>query len=237
MLSQPTRRSILIPAAVFATLLLAACSDRPRNVPASAQLSAEGTDRVAFTADRHGTVWVADQSNQKVLYSADLRPGDRVDVDADHNHVLLNDRVVLETGVHHAQHKIFFSPVLTAVTRTTTVVVPATPPPPAHSTVIAPAEPAPAGAAVVFRPAEIPATATLRARTTGDVVTLHPDADGTVWVVSDLDRRAIYSGRVLRGDDLTLDPTTSRLALNGRLVYTDPLPRGSYQVYFLPTAR
>ena len=98
--------------AIFAALLLslAACSDRPRNVPSAAQLTVQGHDRVTYTADRDGTVWVSDEGNHKVLYSSQVHAGDRLELDANRNQVMLNDRVVLDTGVHHVEHKIFFEP-------------------------------------------------------------------------------------------------------------------------------
>lgn len=213
-----TALTIRAAAAAAALLIsLAACSDRPRNVPPSAQLTVQGHDRVAFTADRDGTVWVSDEGNHKVLYSTQVHAGDRLDLDANRNQLMLNDRVVLDTGVHHVEHKIFFEPVEPMTARAIV---------------------GPDVAVVAVRPADVPASASLRAQTTGDMIEVRPDTDGTVWIVTDQpDRRVIYSGRILHGDDLLLDPNGNRLTLNGRSVYTDSLPRGRFQVYFLPGAR
>src|SRR5437016_2552346 len=102
--------TILAISLASSTLLsLASCSDRPRNVPISAQLSVQGKDRVAYTADRDGTVWISDEGN-KILYSTQVHSGDRIELDAKRNEVRLNDRVVLDTGIHHVEHKIFFEP-------------------------------------------------------------------------------------------------------------------------------
>src|SRR5438105_7944093 len=103
-------KPLAISAASLALFALAGCSDRPKNVPAAAQLTVEGKDRVAYTADREGTVWVSDEGNHKVLYSTQVHEGDRLELNADRNQVMLNDRVVLDTGVHHVEHKIFFEP-------------------------------------------------------------------------------------------------------------------------------
>jgi len=56
-------------------------------------------------------------------------------------------------------------------------------------------------------------------------------------VVSEPDRRVIYTGRILHGDTLVLDPRGNRLTLNGRSVYSESLPRGRYQVYYMPGTR
>jgi hypothetical protein len=206
-------------ASVAAPILViaAGCSDRPQHVPASAQMTVEGKDHVAWTADRGGTVWVSDEGNQKVLYSTHVISGDRIALDANRNQLTLNDRVVLDTGVHHVEHKIFFEP--------------------SEPTMTARAVVAPDVVVVTPRPVEVPATATMRAHSTGELIELRPDSDGTAWVVSEPDRRVVYSGRVLHGDTLAVDPRGNRLTLNGRSVYDQSLPRGPYEVYFMSGAR
>jgi hypothetical protein len=206
--------TLSITAAAF-SLALAGCSDRPRNVPAAAQLTVEGKDRVVYTADRDGTVWVSDEGNHKVLYSTQVHAGDRLELDANRNQLMLNDRVVLDTGVHHVEHKIFFEPAEPITARA----------------IVSPTE------VVVVRPADVPTAATLRAQTSGDLIEVRPDTDGTVWVVSEPDRRIIYSGRILHGDTLVVDPKGNRLTLNGRSVYSESLPHGRYQVYFIAGVR
>jgi hypothetical protein len=208
-------KPLAISAASLALFALAGCSDRPKNVPASAHMTVEGRDRVAYTAERDGIVWVSD-GNQKVLYSTEVRAGDRIQLDADHDQLMVNNRVVLDTGVRHAQHKIFFEPSQPIAARA--VVVP-------DVVVVTP------------RPADVPAAATVRARTVGDMIEVRPDTDGTVWVVSEPDRRVVYSGRILHGDTLVVDPRGNRLTLNGRSVYDQSLPRGPYEVYFMSGTR
>src|SRR6266436_3401521 len=73
--------ALSITAAAF-SLAVAGCSDRPRNVPSAAQLTVEGKDRVAYTADREGTIWVSDEGNHKVLYSTQVHAGDRLELNA-----------------------------------------------------------------------------------------------------------------------------------------------------------
>jgi hypothetical protein len=50
--------------------------------------------------------------------------------------------------------------------------------------------------------------------------------------VSNDDGRVIYSGRMLAGDRLMVDPKSSQLSLNGHAVYDRPLTGQSYCVYF-----
>src|SRR4051812_571521 len=75
--------TLSITAATFSLAVVAGCSDRPRNVPAAAQLTVEGKDRVAYTAEREGTIWVSDEGNHKVLYSTEVHAGDRLELNAD----------------------------------------------------------------------------------------------------------------------------------------------------------
>jgi hypothetical protein len=210
--------------AALLALALTGCSDRPRYVPSAAQLAVQGKDQVTYTAERDGTVWVTDEGNHKVMYSTHVHAGDRIEVDANRNQMLLNDRVVMDTSVHHNEHKIFFEP-SEPVTAARAVIVPAPAPTPARTEVI------------IVRPPEIPPAATLRTQTTGEPVELRPDADGTVWVVSEPDHRVTYSGRVLRGDTLIVDPRGNRLSVNGRSVYSGALPIGRYEVYYMAGAQ
>jgi hypothetical protein len=217
------RHSLAATSAAILIFALAGCSDRPQYVPPAAQLTVQGKDHVAYTAERDGTIWVTDEGNHKVMYSTHVHAGDRLEVDANRNQVLFNDRVVMDTSVHHNDHKIFFEP-SEPVTAARAVITPVPAPAPARTEVI------------VVRPAEIPATATLRTQTTGEPVELRPDADGTIWVVSEPDHRVIYSGNAIRGDTVVVDPRGNHLTVNGRSVYSGSLPTGRYEVYYMAGA-
>ena len=293
---------------------LTGCSDRPPQVPTTAELRAQGRDHLVFTADRDGTAWIADKDTHKIVYSTRVHPGDSLSIDAAHDQITLNGRVVMNTQISGAPHKIFFQPgysdvaavpytsvdverpaVVTGtaavvgegkerieyvaqsdgtvwvtdrdrdrviysgrVVRGDTLTVD-----PTHDLValngnrvtpriaidhvdhrifFQPVEAVPAVSVVrdhvtvTDRPVEIPAAATLRA-SSYEPLEFTPDLDGTVWVVTKLDDRCIYTGRLIHGDHLIINPQANAFTVNGHAVYERPLARDEYRVYFLPSAR
>ena len=305
----PTRKSIAKLCLASLVAIAAGCADRPAEVPSTAQLKTQGSDRVVYVADHDGTVWISDQGSNKILYSSHVRPGDRVLLDPDKNELLLNDRIVLNTGVSHAEHKIFFeggererAPLVTddrnisrpagvptsaslkgegkdrvEYTADTTGTIWVTD---AHSDNVIysgrvvrgdrlvldpksgdmslngaligaknsvatvdhrvffqPGDAIPASASIssgvaVMPPDSVPSNAVLRAESV-DSFEVRPESSGSVWVVSVSDNRVVYTGRLLQGDRLKVDPQDHRLTLNSNEISDRPLPKDRYRVYFL----
>ena len=173
--------------------MMAGCADRPPEIPSTAQLKTEGSERVVYVADHSGTVWISDQASNKILYSSPIRSGDRVVLDPDKNDLMLNDRVVLNTGVSHAQHKIFFESGERAMAPMVT------------------------DDRNITRPAGVPTSASLKGEGK-DRVEYTADTTGTLWITDVRGDKVIYSGRVMRGDRLVIDPGNGDLTLNGSLV-------------------
>ncbi len=192
--------------------------DHPAAVANTAMLVGEGKQRIDYTARTDGTVWVTDRTRDRVIYSGRIVRGDVITVDADHDLIALNgNRVTPRIAIDHVDHRVFFQPMEAVPAASVTVV------PDATRTMMA-------------RPAEVPEAATLRV-TSYDPIEFTPDLDGSVWVVTKIDNRVIYTGRIMHGDHLIVNPQANAFTLNGRSVYTRPLARDEYRIYYLASAR
>jgi hypothetical protein len=81
---------------------------RPGDVPSAANIRAEGNQRVTYTADSGGTVWVTDADHNTVLYSGRVNRGDTVVVDPTQNALTLNGSKVFDRDIPHDNLRIFF---------------------------------------------------------------------------------------------------------------------------------
>lgn len=295
----------------------------PRDVPPAAVLKTEGDQRIVYTADAAGVVWVSNSGTNDILYSGAVSRGDRLVLDPAANRLTLNDVVIANKDISFRDHQVYFQagPAVPAaqvtqdaaiarpgqvpmaaslkgegkqlveytpntdgaiwvtdtdtgtivysgrVLRGETVVVNPMGPKdgqltvarrpvssgdlPSHNRRIffqtgaaltpggdAPALPAVPAAATVSptaRPVEVSLNATLRTEG-GGAIRFVTDVDGTVWVVDASTNMVVYSGRMLSGDILSVDPLSGRLTLNSRAVNDHTLPHGDrYSVFFLGT--
>ncbi len=88
-----------------ATLTFAGCSrSRPPDVPESASLKAQGDNRIVYTADDSGTLYVSD-GNSDILWSGPVHRGDRVVLDPSTDKLTINDRVVSSRNIDRSDHK------------------------------------------------------------------------------------------------------------------------------------
>jgi hypothetical protein len=183
---------------------------RPDGVPATALVGGEGKDRVEYTAPRDGFIWVTDEDQHRVLYSAPANRGDIIVVDPQKNLMTVNSQSITKQDVSRGNHRIFFSaerPVL----RTTDGGVPAT--------------------ETTIRPTEVPLEAVKRVEG-ADRMDFVADHDGSVWVADMTTATTVYTGRILMNDRLTLDPSANLLTLNGQALHTPDLARDRYAVFF-----
>jgi hypothetical protein len=58
-------------------------------------------------------------------------------------------------------------------------------------------------------------------------------SDGTMWVTDNGSNTTIYSGRVVRGDDIVVDPDTNKLTVNGGKVFGQDLNHNEHSLFFL----
>ena len=100
-------------AAVGAALFIGAqgCThDRADEVPASASEISTGTETVSASAPHDGMIYIWDQTANKMLYTGRVEKGDTVRVDAKHDRIYMNDKLMTKrddlTNDHH--YKVFF---------------------------------------------------------------------------------------------------------------------------------
>ena len=93
-------------------LLATGCAaDRNKDVPASAKLVAQGEKDLAYRAPEEGNIYVFDKSGQNILYSGRVQRDDLLKVDAMHDRITMNDRVVMDKQIRdHDAINVFFEP-------------------------------------------------------------------------------------------------------------------------------
>jgi hypothetical protein len=81
-------------------------------------------------------------------------------------------------------------------------------------------------------PTDIPSAATMATEGQGRLTYTAP-SDGMVYVYDDTTDHLIYSGRVDRGQVVTVQPSNDRISVDGRTAYEGRLPGGDdRRVYF-----
>jgi hypothetical protein len=84
------------------------------------------------------------------------------------------------------------------------------------------------------RPMEVPANARMTTEGNGKLTLMAPE-DGTVYVYDVPADRIVYSGKVEKGQTLSLDPDKDQVMLNGRVVTERVLDRGHmHRIFFQP---
>jgi len=180
------------------------CAERPPEVPSTALSTAEGNQLIVYTAEQDGTVWISDQGTNKILYSGRVNRGDHVVIDPSKGRILVNDQVVLNQEVNGNDHKVFFQPGQAM---------------------------GPRQAPNVPRAPGVPEYALLKGEGNNQVE-YTADNDGSVWVTDTDSKDVIYSGRVVRGDRVSIDPTRHVLMVNSQAITNQSLPDHNFQIYF-----
>jgi hypothetical protein len=191
-------------------LALCGCAaDRPGDVPAGADAQIEGTQRLVYTAPSNGQIWVTDVDSATVVYAGRVGQGDEVSVDPDNDRVTKAGQVVVTHDVGHENHKIYFEPGIPVQGVTD-----------------------PAGTNVQ-RPAAIPSTANLTGEG-ANRVSYTAAGPGTIWIVDVQQNAVLYTGRVLMGDEVVIDPDHGNLTINGKKSDAQILNNSDRSIYFMP---
>lgn len=81
------------------------------DIPKSAVRVREGTDRLTYTADQAGRVYVYDPSADQIVYSGSVSSSDRVTMDPSSGNVLINDRPAAGARLSSSQrYRMYFEP-------------------------------------------------------------------------------------------------------------------------------
>lgn len=112
MFQRLTPLHLLLPAVAACCIGLGCASqERRAEISPSAQVVAEGNNRISYTAPRDGTVWVFNQGNGNMEYSGRVHRGDTLLVDPDKDKISLNGRDVNDKPMTTLdQKRIFFEP-------------------------------------------------------------------------------------------------------------------------------
>ena len=105
-------RQIAAPLVLGAAVLIGApgcASDRPDEIPYSANMVGEGKESVWLTATDKGTVYIYDDTANEMVYTGKVEKGDEVRVDARDNRILLQGKTALERDlINDHRFQVFF---------------------------------------------------------------------------------------------------------------------------------
>jgi len=191
-----------------AFITMAGCASAPIDVPRTAVLKTEGDQKIVYTADAAGVVWVTNARTDDILYSGAVSQGDRLVLDPQANTLTLNDQVIANKDINAGDHQIFFreGPAAAQVAQDTTVA----------------------------RPGQVPMSARLQGEGM-QLVEYTANTDGTVWVTDTDSDSIVYAGRVLRGESVVVNPTgpkDDQLTVAQRPVFSGDLPAHNRRIFF-----
>jgi hypothetical protein len=148
--------------------------DRADEIPASATEISTGTENVSATAPHDGMVYVWDKDANRMLYTGKVERGDTIRIDAKHNKIFMDDKLVTKRDdlINDHHYKIFFDQVELDRERARSAAYQTTPAPanPNGTTVIIPPDSNRNGTTVVVPPQD---------NNTGSRTIVVPPADST----------------------------------------------------------
>jgi hypothetical protein len=173
-------------------------------------LKTEGDQRIVYTADATGVVWVTNAGTNDILYSGAVSRGDRLVLDPQASRITLNDQVVANKVVDLGDHQVYFrggpSAPAAQVTKD----------------------------AMIGRPGQVPMSATLQGEGM-QRVEYTASTDGAIWVTDTDTNSIVYAGRVMRGETVVVNPTgpkDNQLTVAQRPVFSGDLPAHNRRIFF-----
>ncbi|SRR6266567_3782532 len=93
-----------------AMLLISGCASPNGSVPSNAILVAERSAGLAFAASEKGTVYITNKKSGKIIYSTEVKPGDKLIFYPESKRVILNGTVVKEDSSFDPKqvHRLYF---------------------------------------------------------------------------------------------------------------------------------
>jgi len=96
---------------VLIVLLGGCATDKDKDLPASAQLMAQGNRGVTAVAPEDGMIYINNDTTGKRVYAGQVHKGDSITVDREKKGVMINDRLVSEQQISTTNdYKIYFMP-------------------------------------------------------------------------------------------------------------------------------
>jgi hypothetical protein len=91
--------------------IVGGCASQPDAVPSSAMMMTSGNGAASFRPTEFGRVYVTDQTDNKILYQADVDRGELVQLDARQDKISVDGRTVSDRSLEDAHdYRIFFEP-------------------------------------------------------------------------------------------------------------------------------
>ncbi|HEV8603974.1 MAG TPA: hypothetical protein VGQ99_01335 [Tepidisphaeraceae bacterium] len=102
--------NLRLPLSLVLLISAAGCSSNGAAVPRDAQLVAERSAALGFSAPEAGTVFITDKKSGKLVYSTPVRYADKLIFLPENKRVLLNGNVVKEDTSFDAKqiHRLYF---------------------------------------------------------------------------------------------------------------------------------
>jgi hypothetical protein len=84
-------------------------NDHPNRIPQMADVVAEGNDKLKWTADMDGTIFLYDRDKSTIRYTGPVQRGEEIIIQPDRDKVYVGGRVVYNENLEkHSWHRLYF---------------------------------------------------------------------------------------------------------------------------------
>ena len=173
--------------------------EHPRRIPRSADMVREGRDKLKWTADLNGDIYVYDAQDDRIVYTGPIRRNQELVIVPSDDRVYVEGRVVSNENLRRdAHHQVYF------------------------------VREAPRDDRPGRTPPEdmIPRDARRLARGTGDLAIDQCPAKGTLIVFDEDDRTVVYTTQIDRGASFQIFPRSNYVNINSKRAANVRFTRG-----------